>query len=222
MGRGLRGSTRPQHIGAPPSPAAPSLIKEGRKEGRVTGSISGLWKAWQGSSRKPGNLEGNSHSPPLPILGTPPPSPRDANPPNPPWGSIQNQACPVGSRHILRAHRPVGTSHLARWRSLPASGGQPDVSRVPRGTRGPGVTAHGAGTAASFHATRPQRGPSVGSARTRTRLPWGRSRKRGKSVHPGGRSERLLARAGPDDSVVSAPSACGQRMEGLRSGSESV
>ena len=107
VGRGLRGSTRPQHIGAPPSPAAPSLIKEGRKEGRVTGSISGLWKAWQGSSRKPGNLEGNSHSPPLPILGTPPPSPRDAAPPIPPGAPYRIRPAPWGP----------GTSsgHTGQW-----------------------------------------------------------------------------------------------------------
>lgn len=216
VGGGLRGRILPQHVRAPPSPAPPSLMEEGRQEGCFTGSISGLWKAWQGSSRKPGNLEGNSHSPPRPgdpptLPGAPSPSPRDAALLVPALGSTRHQACPMGSRHVLGAHGPVGRSHLARQRPLPATGGQPGVSRVPRGMRGPRVTAHGTGRQPRFTPPAHQRGASVGSTHTRTRLLRCRSRKRGKSVHPRGHSERLLPRAGPDDSVVSAPSARSQQ-----------
>lgn len=64
----------------------------------------------------------------------------------------------MGSRHVLGAHGPVGRSHLARRRPLPASGGQPGVSRVPRGTRGPGVTAHGTGDCSLLSHHPPTRG----------------------------------------------------------------
>ena len=59
-----------------------------------------------------------------------------------------------------------------------------------------------------------QRGPSMGSTRTRTRLPRGGSRKRGKSVHPGGRA--AVPRGSSRGWVQMTPwstasSACGQQ-----------
>ena len=67
------------------------------------------------------------------------------------------------------------------------------------------------GTAASFHATRPPEGPVYGVHPHQNSASPGRKQKAREerpSRRPGGRSERLLTRAGPDDSMVY----CFQRM----------
>lgn len=201
--------------GRPPSPAPPSLMEEGRQEGCFTGSSSGLWKAWQGSSRKPGNLEGNSHSRPRP--GDPPPGgpltlPQGCYPPSPCLGLHTAsglphgvQACPRGTWASRKESPSSPEAPASKW-------GATWCVEGPTWNEGPwGHCTWHRGLQPPFTPPAHQRGASVGSTHTRTRLLRWRSRKRGKSVHPRGRSERLLTRAGPDDSVVSAPSARSQQ-----------
>lgn len=147
----------------------------------------------------------------------------------------------MGSRHVLGAHGPVGRSHLARRRPLPASGGQPGVSRVPRGTRGPGVTAHGTGDCSLLSHHPPTRGArlwgpptpelgfsggeaeSAGRASIRAAVLKGSSRGRAQmtpwSLLPAHAVNRVPDSSWPLLCLLQRPT---DPLEGLRSGSESA